>query len=86
MASLPRTRNLEKRVPILPQNRNLAIRIRETAETSALTNKPPIQPAERGKFVNYKASASDSHVNPINLKLLPAILKEMRILRTIWLW
>ena len=53
---------------------------------SALTTGPPKQPTEKGKLVKYKASASNSQVGPIKLKLLPAILKGMEILKKIWLW
>ena len=53
---------------------------------SALTSRLPMQPIERGKFVKYKVSASNSQVGPMNMKLLSAILKEMRILKSIWLW
>ena len=52
---------------------------------STLTIRPPMQPMESGKFVEYKASALDSQVGPINLKLLPAILEGMGILKSIWL-
>ena len=54
--------------------------------TSALTTRPLMQSMERGKFVEYKASASDSQVGPINLKLIPAILDGMGILKSMWLW
>ena len=40
-----------------------------------LTTMPPMQPIEREKFIKYKASALNLQVNPINLKLLLAILK-----------
>ena len=46
-------------------------------KTRVLTTRLPTQLMERGKFVEYKASASDSQVGPINLKLLPAILEGM---------
>ena len=45
-----------------------------------------MQLIEMGKFVEYEASASDSQVGPINLKLLPAILEAIEILKSIWLW
>ena len=45
-----------------------------------------MQPMKKGKFVEYKVSASDSQVGPINLKLLPAILEGMGILKSIWMW
>ena len=50
---------------------------------STLTTRPPTQPMETKKFVEYKASASDSQVGPINLKLIPAILEGMKILKSI---
>ena len=53
---------------------------------SALTIRPPKQPIDKGKFVKYKTSASDSQVGQIDLKLLPAILEGMGILKSIWLW
>ena len=48
---------------------------------SALTIRLPTQLIERKKLVKYKASASDSQVDPINLKLLPGILERMGILK-----
>ena len=50
---------------------------------SALTTRPPKHSIDKGKFVEYKASASDSQVGPINLKLLPAILEGIGILKSI---
>ena len=50
---------------------------------SALTTRLSMQPIERRKFVKYKVSASDSQVGTINLKLLPAILEGMEILKNI---
>ena len=44
-----------------------------------------MQLMERQKFVEYKASALDSQIGLINLKLLPAILEGMGILKSIWL-
>ena len=53
---------------------------------SVLTTRLLKQPIDKGKFVKYKTSASDSQVGPINLKFLPAILEGMGILKSIWLW
>ena len=50
---------------------------------SALTTSLPMQPIEREKFVKYKVSASDSQIGSMNLKLLPAILKKIKILKNI---
>ena len=55
-------------------------------KTSVLITRPIMQPMEKVRYVEYKASASDSQVGPINLKLLPAILEGMGILKSIWIW
>jgi len=86
MTTLSRTCNLGIKVTTLPRTHDLIIRISNAEEIGTLTTRPPSQPMEREKFVEYKASASDSQVGPINLKLLPAILEGMGILKSIWLW
>ena len=71
---------------ILYKSRLITLSVQYFSFKSAQTTRPPMQPIKRGKFVEYKASASDSHVGPIKLKLLPAILQGMGILKSIWSW
>ena len=61
----PRKKSCKTASNSQPKNKDL----RKQNKTSALTIRPPMQPMEREKFVEYKASASDSQVGPINLKL-----------------